>query len=55
MIRSVNAYAKINLFLDIESIREDGYHNIVSLMQAITLHDTVTVEYTPATEKNITV
>ena len=37
------AFAKINLFLDVVSRREDGYHNIVSLMQAISLSDTVTV------------
>ncbi len=45
MRTSVNAYAKINLFLDIESIRENGYHNIISYMQSVTLHDIVTVEY----------
>ncbi len=41
---SVNAYAKINLFLDIESLRPDGYHNIISHMQSVTLNDTVCVE-----------
>lgn len=45
MKTSVKAYAKINLFLDIVSRREDGYHNILSVMQSVTLHDTVTVEY----------
>lgn len=52
---SVNAYAKINLFLDIESIRADGYHNIISHMQSVTLHDTVTVEREESDEKSITV
>lgn len=52
---SVNAYAKINLFLDIESIRADGYHNIISHMQSVTLHDTVTVEREASDEKSITV
>ena len=52
---SVNAYAKINLFLDIESIRADGYHNIISHMQSVTLHDTVTVEREESDEKYITV
>ena len=55
MIATVNAYAKINLFLDIESLREDGYHNIISLMQSIDLHDTVTVDYSPDDEYHITI
>lgn len=50
---SANAYAKINLFLDIDSIREDKYHNILSLMQSVTLHDTVTVSYKSSEEKTI--
>lgn len=29
------AYAKINLFLDVEKKRSDGYHNIVSIMQTV--------------------
>ena len=49
----VKAYAKINLFLDIESLREDGYHNILSLMQSVTLHDNITVEYIPSEKKEI--
>lgn len=52
---SVNAYAKINLFLDIESLRADGYHNIISHMQSITLHDTVVVEREASAEREITV
>ena len=50
---SVNAYAKINLFLDIESLRADGYHNIISHMQSVTLHDTVSVEREEAAQKEI--
>ncbi len=50
---SIEAYAKINLFLDIESIRENGYHNIISYMQSVTLHDTVTVEFFEDTSKHI--
>ena len=49
------AYAKINLFLDIESLREDGYHNILSLMQSVTLHDNITVEYIPSGKKEIVI
>ena len=52
---SVNAYAKINLFLDIESLRADGYHNIISHMQSVTLHDVVTVECEESDVKEISV
>ncbi len=50
-----NANAKINLFLDIESLRADGYHNIISYMQSITLHDIITVEYNHQDDKSIAV
>ncbi len=48
-----DAYAKINLFLDIESKRADGYHNIISVMQSVSLCDTVTVEYCESEDKSI--
>src|SRR5215467_3573893 len=35
------AYAKINLTLDVLGEREDGYHELASVMQAVALHDTV--------------
>ncbi len=38
-----NAYAKINLFLDITGRRADGYHTITGVMQAVSLCDRVTV------------
>lgn len=38
------AYAKVNLTLDVGAKRADGYHEIISVMQRISLHDTVTVE-----------
>ncbi len=50
---SVNAYAKINLFLDIESVRADRYHDIISYMQTVSLHDTVTVDFVGGREKTI--
>lgn len=52
---SVNAYAKINLFLDIESLRSDGYHNIISHMQSVSLYDTVSVEHEECDTKEISV
>lgn len=39
-----NAYGKINLALDVLYKREDGYHEINSIMQQISLHDTVTIK-----------
>ncbi len=55
MKKTVNAHAKINLLLDIEGRREDGYHDILSYMQTVTLHDTVMVEYTQCEKKQINV
>ena len=40
---SINAYAKINLGLDVTGRREDGYHLVRMVMQTIGLHDIVTV------------
>ena len=37
------AYAKINLYLGVTGIDENGYHTVETVMQAITLHDHVTV------------
>ena len=39
----INATAKINLFLEVGARRPDGYHDIESVMQSVTLSDTVTV------------
>jgi 4-diphosphocytidyl-2-C-methyl-D-erythritol kinase len=41
---SVKAFAKINLSLDITERREDGYHLIRSIMQAIDVCDDISVE-----------
>ena len=41
---TVKAPAKINLFLDILNLREDGYHNVNMVMQSVTLFDTVIIE-----------
>ena len=38
------SFAKINLMLDVLRKRDDGYHDIVSLMQTISLQDTLLVE-----------
>jgi len=38
------SYAKINLFLHVINKRDDGYHNIVTLMTKISLYDTIVIE-----------
>lgn len=48
------AYAKINLYLDIASKREDGYHNILSVMQNITLCDTVNISLNDSDKISLT-
>lgn len=42
---SVRAPAKINWFLHILQKREDGYHDIVSLMQCVSLYDELILEH----------
>lgn len=37
------AHAKINLDLRILAVRDDGYHEVATVFQAIALHDTLTV------------
>ena len=48
-----NAYGKINLYLDVLNKREDGYHNIRSVMQTVSQHDTVLLNVSPSEENNI--
>lgn len=51
---TLEAYAKINLYLDIVARRENGYHDIKGIMHKLSLSDTVTVEMTEANESEIT-
>lgn len=46
------AYAKINLYLNVLGKREDGFHEVCMVMQAIRLADRVTV--TPAISNQVT-
>lgn len=46
MKTTVNAYAKINLYLAVTGRRANGYHDIESVMQSISLADKITVELT---------
>ena len=41
---TVNAYAKINLMLDINYRRTDNYHDLFMIMQSVGVYDTVSVE-----------
>ena len=47
----VDAYAKINLFLKILGVRNDGYHQLSTIMQAISLKDNITISIAPPTQK----
>jgi 4-diphosphocytidyl-2-C-methyl-D-erythritol kinase len=42
----VPAYAKVNLRLQIQGRRADGYHELRTIFQSLTLHDTITLEIT---------
>ena len=41
---TLNAHAKTNLSLEITGKRPDGYHDIVSFMQGVGLHDVLSIE-----------
>ena len=43
----VPAYAKVNLCLDVLGQRRDGYHELRTIFQTITLHDTLALEVAP--------
>ena len=49
------ANAKINLYLDVIAKREDGFHDIKTIMHSISLADEITVMYSPSDEQNIRV
>ncbi|MBI2435185.1 MAG: 4-(cytidine 5'-diphospho)-2-C-methyl-D-erythritol kinase [Candidatus Hydrogenedentes bacterium] len=40
----VRSYAKINLYLDVLNKRRDGYHNIETIFQTVSLHDDLHLE-----------
>ena len=47
------AYAKINLYLDVVSKREDGFHEIKTVMHTVSLSDNVTVAVRPSRKLSI--
>ena len=46
----LEAHAKINLTLEILRRRDDGFHEIVSVVQTISLHDTVVIDHSESLE-----
>ncbi len=46
MVAAAKAYAKINLYLSVKGKRADGYHELDTVMQSISLYDEVSVELT---------
>ncbi len=44
------AYAKLNLSLDVTGKREDGYHDMLMVMQTVSAADSVTIEENGGTE-----
>ena len=40
----MDAFSKINLILEVVGKRQDGYHELKSIMQSLALHDTLTIE-----------
>ena len=50
---TVRAAAKINLYLHVTGVREDGYHTLDSLIAFAGVHDTITL--TPASDIRLTV
>lgn len=52
MILTKYANGKINLYLDVLSKRADGYHNIKSVMQSVSLADKISLEITDALGEN---
>lgn len=47
-IQKETANAKINLYLDVVAMRDDGFHDIKSIMHTVSLCDEITVKYTPS-------
>ena len=47
-IKKEKANAKINLYLDVVSLREDGFHDIKSVMHTVSLCDEICVKYVPS-------
>lgn len=51
---ALKTYAKINLSLDVTGVREDGYHEVAMVMQAVNLYDEMKIRISPAEKSSIT-
>ena len=49
---TVRSFAKINLSIDVGSVRDDGYHPVDMIMHGLAFHDDVKVTWTPAAGTN---
>ncbi len=52
---SLKTYAKINITLDVTGVREDGYHEVRMIMQAVDLYDEMVLRTIPCDEWKITI
>lgn len=46
--REVRAHAKVNLFLAVGPRRPDGFHEVITILQALGLHDAISVRPVPS-------
>ncbi|MBI4832082.1 MAG: 4-(cytidine 5'-diphospho)-2-C-methyl-D-erythritol kinase [Candidatus Lindowbacteria bacterium] len=44
----IKSFAKVNLYLDVICKRPDGYHNIETIFQTVSLADSIEIELTPS-------
>lgn len=51
---TINAPAKINLYLNVLNKRKDDYHNVEMVMQTVNLFDVITIKKTNKTEITLT-
>lgn len=51
---TIKAAAKVNLLLDLTAVLENGYHSIYTVMQSVSLFDTITVEKTDSKKITLT-
>ena len=49
----LKTYAKINMSLDVTGVREDGYHEMMSVIQSVDLCDELDLTVSPAPEDTI--
>ncbi len=54
-MKQIDCYGKINLLLQVGPTRSDGFHEIFTVYQSISLHDTLTLELTKKSGVALTV